>query len=173
MRISEQIFPRPVALICTINKEGKANVMTASFLMPISFEPKYLAFSISPKRASFLNLKEIPEFTLNLLSKEMKKEAEICGSFSGKGRDKFEIANLIIEKSKKVLPPVIYGAKGKGQKKKIVPVSFECKVVEIKEFGDHFLVVGEVLNEWQRKTKFEPLLHYSKGIFLTSKKLKK
>ena len=168
MRISEQIFPRPVALICTINKEGKANVMTASFLMPISFEPKYLAFSISPKRASFLNLKEVPEFTLNLLPKEMKKEAEICGSFSGKDIDKFEKANLIIEKSKKVLPPVIFGAK-----KKIVPISFECKVVEMKEFGDHFLVVGEVLNEWQRKTKFEPLLHYNKGVFLTSKRLKK
>jgi flavin reductase (DIM6/NTAB) family NADH-FMN oxidoreductase RutF len=172
MRISEQIFPRPVALICTINKEGKSNVMTASFLMPISFEPKYLAFSISPKRTSFLNLKEIPEFTLNLLSKEMKKEAEICGSFSGKEVNKFERANLIIEKSKKVLPPAILGSKEKG-KKKIVPISFECKVVEMKEFGDHFLVVGEVLNEWQRKTEFEPLLHYSKGIFLTSKKLKK
>jgi flavin reductase (DIM6/NTAB) family NADH-FMN oxidoreductase RutF len=161
MRISEQIFPRVVALICTSNKEGRPNVMTASFLMPISFEPKYLAFSISPKRYSFQNLKEVPEFTLNVLSKEMKREAEICGSYSGKNVDKFKKANLILEKSKKVSPPVIK-----------CPISFECKVVKMEEFGDHFLVVGKVLNEWVREEKFTPLLHCSGEIFAQPKKFK-
>jgi len=70
MKISEQIFPRVVALICTSNKEGKPNVMTASFLMPISFEPTILAVSFHQKY-SFENLKEVPEFTLNILTKEI------------------------------------------------------------------------------------------------------
>lgn len=133
-------------------------MMTASFLMPISFEPKYLAFSISPKRYSFENLKEVPEFTLNLLSKEMKKEAKICGSFSGREVDKFKRVNLIREKSEKVLPPLVK-----------CPISFECKVVKMEEFGDHFLVVGQVLNEWVRKKKFEPLLHFTRDIFMVPK----
>jgi flavin reductase (DIM6/NTAB) family NADH-FMN oxidoreductase RutF len=162
MIISEQIFPRVVALICTANKEGKPNVMTASFLMPISFEPKILAVSISQKRYSFKNLKEIPEFTLNLLTKEMKEIAEICGSFSGKKFDKFKMAKLEIEKSKKVLPPVI----------KNCPISLECKVLEMKEFGDHFLIVGEVLEEWIRKEKFDPLLHKTGEIYMVAKNLK-
>ena len=132
--------------------------MTASFLMPISFELKYLAFSISPKRYSYENLKEVPEFTLNLLSKEMKKEADICGSYSGKNVDKFKKANLITEKSKKVSPPVVR-----------CPISFECQVVKMEEYGDHFLVVGKVLNEWIREEKFMPLLHYSGDIFMTPK----
>lgn len=157
MRISEQIFPRPVCLICTINKKGKPNVMTASFLMPISFEPKYLAFSISSKRHSFKNLKEVPEFTLNLLSKEMKKEAEICGSCSGKEVDKFKEANLICQKSRKVSPPTIK-----------CPLSFECKIVKMEEFGDHFLVIGKVLEEWIREEKFNPLLHYKGNIYMSS-----
>lgn len=97
MRISQQIFPRPVALIVTANKKNEANVMTASFLTPISFEPKYVAVAIGPKRYSFENLKEVPEFTMNLLSKEMKMEAEICGSYSGKNVDKFGKANLVSE----------------------------------------------------------------------------
>lgn len=160
MRISEQIFPRVVALICTTNKKGKANVMTASFLMPISFEPKILAFSISSKRYSFQNLKEVPQFTLNILSKEMKKEAQICGSFSGRRVNKFEKAKLKTEKSQKVLPPIIK-----------CPISFECEVLEMKEFGDHFLVVGKVLKEWQREKEFEPLLHYSGEIFMAPKKI--
>jgi flavin reductase (DIM6/NTAB) family NADH-FMN oxidoreductase RutF len=162
MKISEQIFPRVVALICTSNKEGKPNVMTASFLMPISFEPKILAVSISPKRYSFENLKEVPEFTLNVLTKEMKEIAEICGSFSGRKFDKFKMAKLETEKSEKVLPPVI----------KNCPISLECKVLEMKEFGDHFLIVGEVLKEWIRKGKFDPLLQKTGEIYMVAKNLK-
>jgi flavin reductase (DIM6/NTAB) family NADH-FMN oxidoreductase RutF len=162
MRISEEIFPRVIALICTTNKEGKPNVMTASFLMPISFEPKILAISISPKRYSFENLKEVPEFTLNVLTREMKKIGEICGSFSGRKFDKFKMAKLEIERSQKVSPPVI----------KNCPISLECKILEMKKFGDHFLVIGEVLKEWIRKEKFDPLLHKAGEIYMVAKSIK-
>ncbi|MCW1297715.1 MAG: flavin reductase family protein [Candidatus Parvarchaeota archaeon] len=161
MRISQQIFPRPVALITTISKEGKDNVATFSFLMPISFEPKYVAFSVSPNRHSFKNLKETKEFVMNILSKEMKKEAEICGSFSGKEKDKFVLAKLTKEKAEKVKPPLI----------KECPISFECKVVLMQEFGDHYLVVGKVEKEHIRNEEFEPLLHFSSETFATMKKL--
>lgn len=156
MRISEQIFPRVCALVCTKNKNGKDNVMTISFLMPVSFNPKIIAFSISPQRESFKNLKEIPEFTLNILSKEMKEKAEICGSFSGKNVNKFEKANLEKENSEKISPPLI----------KNCPISFECQVLEIKEFGDHFLIVGKIIREIVRKKEFSPLLHKSGDIFM-------
>lgn len=157
MRISEQIFPRVCALICS--SDGKDNVMTASFLMPISFEPKYLAISVSPKRKTFENLKKIKEFTLNVLSEKMKKEAEICGSWSGKEVDKFKLAKLKKEKSKFVKPPLI----------KNCPISFELKIEFMEEFGDHYLVVGKVLNEVIRKRNFKPLLHKTREIFLKIK----
>jgi flavin reductase (DIM6/NTAB) family NADH-FMN oxidoreductase RutF len=155
MKISQQIFPRVVALIVTISKEGKPNVMTASFLMPISFEPKYLAFSIAPTRYSFKNLKEVKEFTLNICEESMLKEARICGSYSGKDKDKFKLANLETENSSKVKPPLI----------KKSPISFECEAEFMKEFGDHFLVVGKVIQEHVRKEDFKPLLHKSGDIF--------
>jgi flavin reductase (DIM6/NTAB) family NADH-FMN oxidoreductase RutF len=161
MRISEIIYPRTVVLICTSNSLAKPNVMTTSFITPVSFEPKILTVAISPKRYSFKNLKEIPEFTVNILTKRMKKIAEICGSRSGKDFDKFKLANLEIEKAKKVIPPVI----------KNCPISLECKVLEMKEFGDHFLIVGEVLEEWVRKEKFEPLLHKTGKDFYGCKKI--
>jgi flavin reductase (DIM6/NTAB) family NADH-FMN oxidoreductase RutF len=158
MRISQQIFPRPIVLITTVNKEGKPNVMTVSFVMPVSFEPKYLAFSISPQRYTFENLKETKEFVVNIASKEMKKEAEICGSFSGKTKDKFKLANLETEKAKIVKAPLL----------KKAPISFECKLEFMKEFGDHFIVVGKIVEEHIRKTEFEPLLHYSGREYRTS-----
>ncbi len=155
MRISEQIFPRPVCLITTCDKEGRPNIMTASFLMPISFNPKYIAFSIAPSRYSFKNLKEIKEFGLNVCSKEMKEAAWICGTRSGKSCDKFKEANLTPENSKVIKPPLV----------KESPISFECKVEFMKEFGDHFIVVGKVVREVIRKKKFKPLVHKSMDIF--------
>lgn len=160
MRISQQIFPRVVALICTVNKKNQPNVMTASFLMPISFEPKILAFSISPKRYTFQNLKEVPQFSLNILSTKMKKQAEICGSFSGKEINKFKKAKLKTEKAEKILPPLIK-----------CPISFECKVLKMEEFGDHFLVVAKVVSERQREKKFSPLLHWNKEVFMEARKI--
>ena len=161
MRISAQIFPRCVVLITTINSKGKPNVMTASFVMPVSFNPKYVAVAIAPSRHTFENLKEVPEFTLNLVSKEMKEKAEICGSFSGKDEDKFKLASLDAEKSKLVKPPLI----------KEAPISLECKVEEMKEFGDHFLIVGKVVEEHVRRKEFEPLLHKSGEIYMEAKEL--
>jgi len=156
MRISQQIFPRCVVLIGSCSKEGKENVMTASFVMPISFEPKYLAFSISPERETFKNLSETKEFTLNLVSKEMKKIAEICGSYSGKEKDKFKLAGIEKERGEFVKAPLI----------KQSPISFECKVEKMEKFGDHFIVVGKVVKEHIRKKDFIPLLHKSGEIFM-------
>jgi len=156
MRISEQIFPRVVALIVSIDENGKENVMTASFLMPISFEPKYVAIAVAEERLTFENLKKKKEFTLNICSKEMKEKAIICGSYSGREKDKFELAKIEREKSKIVRPSLI----------KESPISFECKVEFMKKFGDHWLVVGKVVEEHVRKKEFSPLLHKSKDKFL-------
>ena len=154
MRISEQIFPRVCALICSTDGK-KDNVMTASFLMPVSFEPKYVAVAIAPTRFTFENLKKVKEFTVNILSEEMLKETKICGTISGRNVDKFEKAKLEKEKSKFVKPPMV----------KNCPISFECKIEQMKEFGDHYLVVGRVVNEVVRKKGFRPLLQKTGDIF--------
>ncbi len=151
MRISRQIFPRPVALIVTVNKEGKPNVATFSFIMPVSFNPKFVAVSVSPRRYTFQNLKETREFTLNMLMQEWRGKAEICGSYSGIDTDKFSLAGLKTLPSIKVKPPRIEGC----------PVQLECKVVDMKEYGDHYMVVAKVVAEHVEKEKFQPLLHIS------------
>lgn len=163
MRISQQIFPRCVVLIGSYNKEEKENVMTASFVMPVSFEPKYIAFSISEERETFKNLIETKEFTLNLVSKDMRKIAEICGSYSGKEKDKFKLVGIEKEKGEIVKAPLI----------KKSPISFECKLEEIKKFGDHFIVIGKVVKEHVRKKDFIPLLHKSGEIFMEAFELDK
>jgi len=155
MRISEQIFPRVVALIVSTDENGKENVMTASLLMPISLNPKYVALAIAEERLTFENIKKTREFTLNICSKEMKEKAIICGSISGRDKDKFELTKLEKEKSKIVKPSLI----------KESPISFECKMEFMEKFGDHWLIVGRVVEEHVRKENFSPLLHKSKDQF--------
>lgn len=147
--IAQHLWPRPVCLVCSCNKEGKPNVMTASFVMPISFKPKYVAFSVAPSRLTFSNLKEVREFTLNVCSREQLKAALLCGQVSGRQQDKFKLAGLIAEASLVVRPPQL----------KQCPISYECKVELLKPFGDHYLVVGRVVKEKIRKERFEPLVH--------------
>ena len=151
MRISQQIFPRPVVLVCTVNKEGRANVMTASFLMPVSFEPKYIAVAISPKRYTFQNLMEVKEMTVNMCDVSMKEAAKICGSYSGRDADKFELAKLTAAKSSKISVPWI----------KEAPISFECVLEGMHEYGDHYIVVGRVVEEHVQNEDFVPLSHIS------------
>ena len=149
MRISQQIFPRPVVLVCTVDKDGRANVMTASFVMPVSFNPKYVAVAISPKRHTFQNLREVKEMTINMCDVSMKNAAEVCGSCSGRDVDKFELAKLTKEKSRRVAVPCI----------KEAPISFECVVEGMHEYGDHYIVVGKVVEEHIKQKDFVPLSH--------------
>ncbi|MBS7643217.1 flavin reductase family protein [Candidatus Bathyarchaeota archaeon] len=154
-RISRIIYPRPTVLITTCNKNGRPNVAAFSFLMPISFEPKYVAFSVAPTRYTFSNLKEVDEFVVNVPTEDMLNEIWVCGTKSGKDVDKFDFAGLETVKSVKVRPPRI----------KKCPAQLECKVELLKGFGDHYLVVGKVLEEHISERGFKPILHYSGNEF--------
>lgn len=46
-RISQIIFPRVTGLVVMCHSKGKPDIAAFSFLMPVSFEPKYVAFHIS------------------------------------------------------------------------------------------------------------------------------
>jgi flavin reductase (DIM6/NTAB) family NADH-FMN oxidoreductase RutF len=154
-KISQLVFPRVVALITTCDRNGKPNVAAFSFLMPLSFNPKYVAFSIDPSRHSYSNLQETGEFVLNIPKETMLNEIWICGSRSGRETDKFRLSGLTRLESMKVRPPRI------GE----CPVQLECRVEFDREFGDHRLIVGRVLEEHVETLDFKPITHYSGRTF--------
>lgn len=156
-RISELLFPRITGLVITCNSKGEPDIAAFSFLMPISFEPKYIAFAVSPRRKTYENLREIDEFVLAIPPKEMISKVWICGTKSGREVDKFRLAGLETTKSKSIRPPLV----------KKIPVQLECKVELMREFGDHWLVVGRALEEHVEASDFQPLLHYSKNVFIS------
>ena len=126
--------------------------------MPISFEPKYLAFAVAPTRYTFSNLREVKEFVVNVPTADMLDKVWICGKLSGRDSDKFKISGLTPVPSKIVKPPRIEEC----------PVQLECVVEEMKEYGDHYLVVGRVVAEHVSKLDFQPLLHLSGPTFFNT-----
>ncbi|MGQ9479029.1 MAG: flavin reductase family protein [Thermoproteota archaeon] len=142
-------------LVVPCDSNGQPDIAPFSFLMPVSFEPKYVAFAVSPKRKTYENLKEVGEFVLAVPSREMFSKAWACGTRSGRDVDKFKTLGLEAVKAKSVRPPLV----------KNIRVQLECKVEFMKEFGDHWLVVGRVLEEHVETLDFQPLLHYSKNVF--------
>lgn len=154
-KISQLIFPRVVALITTCSREGRANVASFSFLMPVSFNPKYVAFAIDPSRYSYSNLKENGEFVVNIPMEDMLEKVWICGSRSGRDTDKFSLAGLTTLQSVRVKPPRIAGC----------PVQLECVVELDRKFGDHHLIVGRVVEEHVETGDFTPLTHHSGSVF--------
>ncbi len=162
MRISQQIFPRPVLLVVSVDGRGRENIMPASFVMPVSFSPKYVAIAIAPERQTFSNLKEVGEFTANVATLEMLDQVKVCGSYSGRDVDKFSMVMLTKVPSKKIRPPGIAES----------PITLECVIVHMELFGDHYLLVGKVVEEHVRRREFNPLLHYTGDYYMEARVLK-
>lgn len=154
-RISQLLYPRLTVLITTCDARGNPNVATFSFVMPVSFEPKYVAFSVAPGRHTFSNLREVPEFVVNVPTFDMLSKAWLCGQCSGREVDKFKLSGLTPVPSLRVRPPRV----------KECPIQLECVVELAKEFGDHWLIVGRVVEEHVERVDFEPLLHHTSKRF--------
>ena len=81
-------------------------------------------------------IKENKEFAINLTTEKLAYATDWCGVRSGAKFDKFKEMKLTKEKAEFIKAPLI----------KESPVSVECKVKEIKEYGSHHMIIAEVLS---------------------------
>ncbi|MEM1532419.1 MAG: flavin reductase, partial [Nitrososphaerota archaeon] len=76
--------------------------------------------------------------------------------------DKFSMTKLTKTPSKKIRPSGIAES----------PITLECVVAYMNLFGDHYLVVGKVVEEHVRKTTFSPLLHHTGDSYMEARAIK-
>lgn len=135
------IAPRPIAFASTIDAEGNANLSPFSFFNMVGIDPPILVFSPNRRgkdnsqKDTTLNLQQVPEVVVNLVDYAMVQQMSLSSCEYPKGTNEFLKAGFTEEKSLKVKPPRV----------KESPVSLECKVLEIKEYGTANIVVCEVL----------------------------
>lgn len=128
------IYPLPAIMVSCGTME-KANIITVAWTGILNTNPATVYISVRPTRYSYNLIKDQGEFVINLTTKDLARATDWCGVKTGAKVDKFKEMKLHKERAKFVQCPMI----------KESPVSVECKVKEIKEFGSHHTFIAEVL----------------------------
>jgi len=126
-------------IIVTCRDKGFDDAVTLSWHSPASHAPFLYSIFLAGKRKSYEMIKSSKEFCVNFLSEDQAQLALFCGTKSGHSLDKFKEGNIEKEECDDIDCPKIKGCSS----------YLECKVQDIVEVGDHFMVVGKVIKEVQ------------------------
>ena len=130
------VYPTPVFVVGTYEKDGNPNVMTVAWGGICCSSPPCVAISLRKATHTFGNISSTGAFTINIPTQSQVALADYIGCVSGKRDDKFAATGLTPVKSELVNAPYV----------KEFPLVLECKVVHILEIGLHTQFVGEVLD---------------------------
>jgi len=151
MDFVDAIFQIPMPILLVSTGDGvRSTCMTAAWFMPVSISPPLVAVAIAPQRYTFELLMKSKEFAIMVVPKDMVKEAiEVFGTLSGRDVDKFKLAGVEVMRGKSISVPIIKG----------VPLVMECKLVQASSAGDHYIVVGKVIETYSLSDK-EPIIYF-------------
>jgi len=119
------ISPLPPALISS-GDMNKPNVMTAAWTGIICSDPVITYVSIRPSRYTHELISKNQEFVINIPTWKIASAVDTVGVKSGRDIDKFALTGLNPEPASKLKAPQV----------KECPISMECKVLEVKSFGN-------------------------------------
>jgi flavin reductase (DIM6/NTAB) family NADH-FMN oxidoreductase RutF len=140
------VAPRPIAWVSTLNK-GHLNLAPFSFFNAISAKPPLLGFSPSLRlvdgqaapKDTLHNIRETGEFVVNVVTFAVAEAMNLTSGDYDSSVDEFALAKLNTRPSQVVRPPQVAES----------PVSFECKLNRIIDFGTEppsgSLVIGEIV----------------------------
>lgn len=150
------VVPRPIALVSTLGENGVYNVAPLSSISIASVKPPMLSFSLSTRRRkggekkdTLRNIEFAREFVVNV--PVVESMAEAMNKSGG------EFPEHVSEFTETGLTPVMADIVGAPMVHES-PVNFECRLVQIIEFGEHpsvsSLVIGEVVRAHVRDEFF-------------------
>ena len=134
-RPGNMLYPLPVVMVSVADEEGHDNIITVAWAGTVCTNPPMVSISVRPERYSYKMLTDTREFVINLTTEKLVFATDYCGVKSGRDVDKFKELRLTREKASHVGVPMI------GES----PVSIECRVREIQEYGSHSVFTAYVL----------------------------
>lgn len=134
-RPGNMLYPLPVVMVSVADEEGHDNIITVAWAGTVCTNPPMVSISVRPERYSYKMLTDTREFVINLTTEKLAFATDYCGVKSGRDVDKFKELRLTREKASHVGVPMI------GES----PVSIECRVREIQEYGSHSVFTADVL----------------------------
>jgi len=110
----------------------------------VSLDPLLVSFYAAHTSSTWAQMKNSDSFAVNILS---ESQHELISTFSKKGIDRF--ANIDWYPAPVTGSPLLPNTAG----------WIDCRVTQVHDIGDHYLVVGEVL-DLDSNTNEGPLLYY-------------
>lgn len=130
------VYPTPVFVVGTYDRNDRPNAMTAAWAGICSSEPPSVAISVRKVRHTYDNLMERKAFTISVPSERFVRESDYFGIVSGRTEDKFKNSGLKPVASKIVDAPYV------GE----FPLVLECQVTHINDLGSHIQFIGEIID---------------------------
>lgn len=160
-------YPYTVALVGA-RAENQVNFMSCAWHTALSFEPPLFGVLISKKRYTHNIVVRAREFTVNFLGFESAVLSARMGRKSGREMDKIQEFGVKLGDAKIIKTPIIEDAYA----------AFECRLAEVRAYGDHDLFVGEVLAVHEAAQSFtsdgvlntakvRPLLYLGSDFYIT------
>jgi len=135
-----------VAAIVTAQAKGRQNAMAVAWHTPISFSPPLYGIAVSPKRFTYQLIVQSKEFGVNFLPFEQAELVASVGGSKGEEIDKFRQFDIAQDRPVKTAVPIL----------KAAYAAYECKLIDDKGYGDHRLLVGEVVAVHSLEEAFTP-----------------
>jgi flavin reductase (DIM6/NTAB) family NADH-FMN oxidoreductase RutF len=135
------VVPRPIALVTTLDEEGRVNAAPFSFFNVLGSDPPIVALGPGDRsgagqpKDTARNIRERGEFVVNIVDEALAPAMNICAVDFPPGVDELVAAGLSPMPSVAVKPPRIAQS----------PVSLECREHLTISIGRNRIVLGEVL----------------------------
>src|SRR5258708_9947212 len=135
------VTPRPIALVTTVDPQGRFNAAPFSFFNCLSADPPILALGVENHpdmsfKDTALNIRLTEVFTVNIVSRAIAEAMHVCSVPFPPGRDELQAAGLTAMPGTLVASPWI----------KEAPASFECRRHVTLELGkSRQIILGEIV----------------------------
>jgi flavin reductase (DIM6/NTAB) family NADH-FMN oxidoreductase RutF len=135
------VVPRPIALVTTVDPQGRVNAAPFSFFNCLSADPPILALGVENHpdmrfKDTGLNIRLTEVFTVNIVSHAIAGAMHLCAVPFPPEHDELQAAGLTAMPGERVASPWI----------KEAPAAFECRRHVTLELGkSREIILGEVL----------------------------
>jgi flavin reductase (DIM6/NTAB) family NADH-FMN oxidoreductase RutF len=146
------VIPRPIALVTTVDENGRINAAPFSFFNCLSADPPILALGVENNpdmsfKDTGHNIRMTEVFTINIVSFAIAEAMHVCGAKYPRGVDELKEAGLTAMPGEKVVSPWILEA----------PAAFECKRHVTLELGkSRQIIMGEIVFAHYRDGVVDP-----------------
>lgn len=143
------VIPRPIALVTTVDEDGRINAAPFSFFNCLSADPPILALGVENNpdmsfKDTAHNIRMTEVFTVNIVSFAIAEQMHTCAAKYPRGVDELKEVGLTALPGEKIAAPYI----------KEAPAAFECRRHVTLELGkSRQIIMGEIV-----------YAHYQEGI---------